>query len=133
LRQQAGASCPTREQVEWFRRLSARERDAYTSGLRAGLAEPMAPVRLPYAAGLIAIEAGIEALVEDRLARVVCAWPLSVSVAHLRAELEQQRAREIGLTPVTAPQPRVNWEWVLASLLWFAYVHLRGGKSTKTT
>lgn len=90
--QPIGRSCPTREQMEQLQRLSPRERDAYLSGVRTGVDEPRAPVGLSLAVVLVAIEAGIEVMVGDRLPRVVCAMPVSVSVDNLRSELDRRRA-----------------------------------------
>lgn len=127
--QQPGVpACPTPEQMRRFQRLSSRERDAYVAGVRAGRGEPTAPLRFHIAAIFIGIEAVGQALAGDRIPAVIAAMPAAASIAHLRTELEQRRARELGLTAESAPQLRVNWEQMLLLFLWSAYVRLRGTK-----
>ena len=131
--QQAGPSCPTPEWGRRFERFSARERDAYWGGLRAGTAPPAAPISFRVEVALLAVEATIQAATAERLPAVISGMPVILSIGKLRSELEHRCARELGLTSETAPQPRIPWEWALLGLGRSVYLRLRGLKSAPPT
>jgi hypothetical protein len=128
-----GASCPTPAQAQRFERFSVDERRSYRAGMRAGISGPVSPIRFPAEVGLLAIEATIYSLfAAEEIHTALCAIPAVQSLGTLRTELEQQRARDLGLTPETAPQAVFGWDHALLgaglALGRLAYLRLRGVK-----
>ena len=102
-----------------------------------GEAEPQAPLSWPVQAGLMASDAAFQAYTARHQQRsLVWTLPLAglylTSAQRTRTALEQRRARQLGLTIETAPQPRLDCLGSLPPVLaWQAYLKLRGLKQAE--
>jgi hypothetical protein len=99
--------------------------------------EPQAPLSWPVQACLMATDTAFHAYTARYQLRSLV-WTLPVAGLYLtsaqrtRTALEQRRARQLGLTIETAPQPNLDCLGSVPPLLvWQAYLRLRGMKQTE--
>jgi hypothetical protein len=129
----AGRSFSAAKEGPRFEQWSGRERSAFTAGLRAGTHEPTAPLRFDIAVIFLTADALLQASARDRIGPTICLLPVGLSIGGLRTEFERRRARELGLAAETAPQPRVDWEQTLLTLLASVCLRLAGIRVTNPT
>jgi hypothetical protein len=121
----AGSSGFCAEQFEQVAAFDAAERHAYHVGRAIEIVEPRAPLPWPAATCLIAGETALRVLVE-RLHSFFELMPAERALSSVRAGLECERARALGLTGETAPQLNLDWSWSALTVAVMLVLQLRG-------